>query len=445
MPLTCRPTVVLDTSVLMASDTSLTAYPDTDIVIPLTVIDELDQNKKRDDEAGRHARAVLRTLEQARAGSDLARPADIGDGATVRVVINGVSEQMLTGHGLDPAIPDHRIIAAAATLADKCPGEVRLISNDAAMRIKAAVLGLDAAEHTPVAVIPDAGWNTVEIPYPDADLIRAAHGRAVPVDALQCADELRTVPVNTFLVARSGTASLLARRRNDGVAAVHADAHRAWGAVGAAKEQTFALNLLTDPDVPLVALDGPAGTGKTFLAIAAGLEQTFEADGPYARMTIVRPVISVGGQDLGFLPGDLAEKLGPWFECVVDTMVALSETGQTHREAVEVLKLWVEQGRLTLEPVTYLRGRSLQSTYLLVDEVQNLETSTVKTVITRLGAGSKGVLVGDTTQIDNPWTTTRSNGLTATIAAFTGDADFGHITLTAGQRSAIADKAARML
>lgn len=441
---TSRRTVVLDTSVLMATDDVFGCYAGDDIVIPLTVIDELDANKHRNDEAGRHARAVLRQLESLRDGSALTSPKALPGGGTVRVIVNGVSTAILERFHLDSEIADHRIIGAAAGLVDK-HGPVTLVSNDAAMRIKAAVIGLASSEHAAVAATPDAGWTSREIPYGDADAIRAAGHGGLSLHALDKPELFEDLALNTFVVARSGTSSLLARRTDRGVAALPTNLGAAWGAVGKNKEQQFALSLLTDPDVSLCVLDGLSGTGKTFLAVAAGLEQTFEKDAQFSRMTIVRPIISVGGQDLGFLPGDLTEKLGPWFECVVDTMVALSSVGQTHREAADILRLWVDQGRLTMEAVTYLRGRSLLSTYVLVDEVQNLEVSTVKTIITRLGHGSKGVLVGDTTQIDNPWTSVRSNGLTAATAALTGDPEFGHITLTAGQRSTIADKAARML
>lgn len=431
-------TVVIDTSVLMSQDNILDMYADAHIVLPLTVVNELDSNKHRDDEPGRNARSVLRHLEQLRNGTSLTKPLELKDGGSLRVLINGVNVTALKKYHLDPKSADNKIVATVLSLTDD---DVVLLSNDIAQRIKAATIGIEAFEHVPNPATLSPGWSTLTTDWQFADLLRDTGF----VSNLELDEQLASVGVNEFLVLKSGTSSLLARRTIDGVVALSSSKPKqTWGAGAKNKEQMFSLDLLTDPDISLAALDGPAGTGKTFLAIAAGLEQTFEQH-LYSRMTIVRPIISVGGQDLGFLPGDLADKLGPWFECVVDTMVALSSTDQTHRQCSEMLAHWVTSDQVTLEAVTYLRGRSLQNTYVIVDETQNLEVSTVKTVITRLGAGSKGVLVGDVTQVDNPWTTAKSNGLSAAIAAFKGDEQFGHVSLTAGQRSTIADKAALLL
>jgi PhoH-like ATPase len=218
----------------------------------------------------------------------------------------------------------------------------------------------------------------------------------------------------------------------------------AWGLEPKNTEQMFALNLLLDPDVSIVALSGAAGTGKTILAVAAALEQTFERAPRYKRVTILRPVISVGGQDLGFLPGDVRDKLGPWFENIVDAMVRLSE-GLTHKQARERLDAWVEEERLTMEAVTFLRGRSLQDTLVIVDEAQNLEASTIKTILTRLAEGSKAVLTGDVEQIDNPYLSTYDNGLSVLAGAFAGEPQFGQVVLREGRRSAAANLAALRL
>jgi PhoH-like ATPase len=185
--------------------------------------------------------------------------------------------------------------------------------------------------------------------------------------------------------------------------------------------------------------------GKTLLALAAGLEQVFEpTSNRYDRLMILRPVVAVGRQELGFLPGDLESKLGPWFEAVVDAMVALGDN-VSHRQAKDIIGGWVHEGKLTLEAVTYLRGRSLQHTYVLVDEVQNLEPSVAKTILTRLGQGSKAVLVGDTTQIDSPFLSERTNALSVLADSFAGEELFGHVALMKGERSAIADLAAARL
>lgn len=442
-------TVVLDTSVLMADPAAYLTYGDADVVIPLTVIDELDHNKTRLDEAGRNARAMLRVIEDLRTANDgdISTAVDLPNGGTFRIEPNGLRLDALTQHHLDATVNDHRIIAAAIGLAADGRENVTLVSNDAALRIKASLLGLNAREYRQVIGgrkrVP-GGWTTIEV---GSDTINTLYERRrLDIGSVTDADTsaLTELKVNEFAVLRCGQQSALIRRDTDGVR-LTADEERntAWELRPKGKEQAFAIELLLDDSVPLVALEGSAGTGKTILAIAAGLQKVFE-DNAYSRMTILRPVISVGKQDIGFLPGTAEEKLGPWFEAVVDTMVALSPT-MTHRQARETLDDWVKAGRLTLESVTFLRGRSLQSTYVLVDEAQNLEVSTVKTIVTRLGRGSKGVLIGDTTQIDSPWTSEHSNGLSALVHAFTGTPEFGHVTLTAGQRSRIADLAADRL
>jgi len=211
------------------------------------------------------------------------------------------------------------------------------------------------------------------------------------------------------------------------------------------KEQVFALDLLLDGSVPVVGLSGPAGTGKTILALAAGLEQTFEPSSQvFDRLIILRPVQSVGGQDLGFLPGTLEEKLGPWFDAVIDALVALGDR-LSYPDARRMVDMWVQQGRMSLDAVTYLRGRSLRRSYVLVDESQNLEQLTLKTILTRVGEGSKVVFLGDTSQIDNPYVSRDSNALAVRTDRLAGQELFGHLTLTRGERSPVATLAADLL
>lgn len=439
-----RPVTVIDTSVLMSDPEGLNSFAEHDIVIPLTVVDELDANKHRDDAPGRNARETLRTLEKLRGSNngDIASPVSLPNGSTVRVELNGVSSKILEQAHLDAHQPDHRIIAAALTLAE-AGSTVNLVSNDASMRIKASVLGLSAAEHYQPPTRPiGPGWTDLEVTRDSVDMVHS-HGRGditLADFAPEDREAISMLDPNTFVVLHAGQSSALARViAGEGVRALPRGDRaqiESWGLRARSKEQAFSLDLLSDREVPLVALQGRAGTGKTILAIAAGLQQVFE-EGRYGRLTILRPVISVGRQDLGFLPGELEDKLGPWFETVVDTMVALSTTGQTHRECSAQLDVWVDEGRLTLEAVTFMRGRSLQNTYLLVDEVQNLETSVVKTLVTRLGEDSKGVFIGDVTQVDNPWTSPTANGLNSLIGAFAGEPEFGHVTLTKGERSRI--------
>lgn len=445
-------TVVLDTCVLIADPESLYGFGTDDIVLPLTVIEELDGLKTRPDDVGRNAREVLRTIEELRVANhgSVSTSVPLPAGGTLRVEPNGLRLDELAVHHLSADVPDHRILAAALGLRGD-GHNVTVVSNDAAVRIKADALGLPAVEHRRAGTYRHTaahpGWHDLEVGWETTSALFA--DKSVALDDLP--EEERTrfdkVLVNEFVVARDGKNSVLTRMTagDSGLALATIPTGRskqtAWGLEPKNKEQAFALNLLLDPEVPVVAMSGAAGTGKTILAIAAGLEQTFERGNRYSRMTILRPVISVGGQELGFLPGDVAEKLGPWFAAIVDAMVALSD-GMTHRQARERLDAWSQEERLTMEAVTYLRGRSLQDTYVIVDEAQNLEASTIKTIVTRLGEGSKAVLCGDVEQIDNPYLSASDNGLAVLAGAFGGQSLFGQVVLLEGRRSAAANLAA---
>jgi PhoH-like ATPase len=438
-----RTTVVLDTCVLVADPTALDAFPGCDIVLPLTVIEELDAHKRRLDEVGRCARHTVRRIEALRCanGGSLRSPVALDGGSTLRIETNGLRLDLLDEFSLDRAKPDNRILAAALGLADHQP--VRVVSLDVALRVKASQLGLVATDYVVrKKVSEDSNILVVDVPRDYVDALYRDETIAVD-DSLP--EAVRNAAPNTPLVLRSPQNGSALCRPVAGMLERLDEQQTAWGLRPRSKEQRFALDLLLDTDVPIVALSGAAGTGKSILALAAALEQVFEPRArAYDRLLILRPMISVGRQDMGFLPGSVEEKLGPWFEPIVDTIVALADQ-MSHKEARDMISLWVEQGSLALDAVTFLRGRSLQRTFVILDEAQNLEPLVAKTVLTRLGEGSKAVLLGDTTQIDSPWLSETSNALAAVVEALEGSDLFGHLVLTRGERSAAADLAARAL
>ena len=441
--------VVLDTCVLLADPEALFAFGDAQVVVPLTVIEELDQQKTRMDDVGRAARTTVRTIEELRVanGGDIRRAVPLATGGSVRIEINGLRVDALRKAGLDPAKEDNRILAAALGLQEQTP-HVKVVSADAALRIKAAQLGLVAEDYHRTRsggrTTGALGWQTVAVTRALVDALYDLGSIALDDLGDTDAAALSYLRINEFAVLQSGQSSALARRTAGGIAVVP-QRLEAWGLRPRSKEQRFALDLLLDEEVRVVGLSGHAGTGKTILALAAGLEQVFEpASARYDRMMILRPIVSVGRQELGFLPGTLEEKLGPWMEAITDAVVALGDD-ISHRQARELLAAWVGEGKLTMEAVTYLRGRSLQNTFVLVDEAQNLEPTTLKTILTRIGQGSKVVLVGDTSQIDSPYLSDRNNALSVLADAFAGEALFGHLVLTQGERSAVADLAAARL
>jgi PhoH-like ATPase len=244
-------------------------------------------------------------------------------------------------------------------------------------------------------------------------------------------------------VLRSGSQSALVRRVGPDITLLPAAPREAWGLRPRSKEQRFALDLLLDPEVSIVALDGPAGTGKSLLAIAAALEQVVETP-LYQRVSVFRPLVPVGREDIGYLPGDLATKTQPYFAAIFDAVTALTER-RSMRDAEQVIEQLLQAGQLTMEPITFLRGRSLASSFIIVDEATNLERAILKTLLTRVSDGTKIVFTGDVSQIDNPFASASNNALTGLISAFEGQRCFGHVRLTACERSEVASLAATLL
>lgn len=442
-------TVVLDTSVLVADPSAIQQFEGCALKIPLTAIEELDGLKTRSDGVGQTAREALRAIEALRvsAGGSLVEPLKLAHGGTLAIVVNGVNHALLDEHRLDAAQPGNRIIGAGLGL-QREGAYVEVVSNDAALRIKAAHIGLAAKEYVPLPAygrhFDSPGWHTLE--GQDGALIDTLFAeRSVEATDVAGADELHE---NEFAVLRAGQQSALARRRGSRLWLLRQHLE-AFDLKPRNIEQRLALDLLLDPEVAVVALDGPAGTGKTLLAIAAGLEQVWNnpANRGYERMAIYRPVVAVGRQELGYLPGTKEEKLDPWMGAIHDAVVAMSD-GRRKGVADEIITQITSEGRLTMDSVAYLRGRSLHGTWILVDEAQNLEPSLAKTVLTRAAEGTKVVFTGDTSQIDAPFLSAHNNAmsvLTAALGGGRGGSHFGHIRLTQGERSPLATMAAELL
>jgi PhoH-like ATPase len=355
----------------------------------------------------------------------------------VRVELNGVHVSLIKEHGLDPDKPDNRIIGAALGLRGH-DRDVCLISNDTAMRVKASTFGLDTAEHDPLdrdRVGENMGWRELEV---DSATINAVYNGSV--DSIE-PGIVASLEVNEFGVLHAGSQSALVRRVGDRLRQV--PDHTAWDLRPRNKEQRFALDLLLDPAITVVALDGNAGTGKTLLSVAAALQQVVE-EGRYSRICVYRPVIPVGKADLGYLPGTLDEKLDPWMAAITDAVYALTDRS-SQEGAAQVLESVRERGQLTMESVTHLRGRTLHDSFVIIDESMNLSPQVGKTILTRIAADSKVVFTGDTSQIDAAFLSEQTNALTTLINAFTGQDCFGHVRLVRGERSPLAELAAHLL
>ncbi len=433
-------TYVLDTCVLLADPHAVMRFDEHDVVLPLVVIEELDRQKTRIDEVGANARSAIRLLERlgASEAGGLADPRRLDGGGTLRIELNGIYSARLP-EILDPKTSDHRILSTCLNLIDEGHPAV-LVTRDAALRIKGAQLGVTVEDYRADTVQVDEAYSGVSELGVDHDTIDRlyADGKVKLED--------RDLLLNQYCILRAAEShSALARVADAGPEAtlvkVNGSRH-AFGVEAKNVRQAFALDLLMDPAIPAVSLMGMAGTGKTFLALAAALEQTVEAQ-RYRRISVYRPLIAVGRQEVGFLPGDLDEKLAPWMAAVYDNLYALFSDGDPYsaRAAVDGL---LDQDVLEMAAVTYLRGRSITGELVIIDEAQNLELPTLKVILTRIGADSKVVFCGDLTQVDNPYVSP-FGGLAALIEKFKGNPLFGHVTLDRSVRSPLAEFAATAL
>jgi PhoH-like ATPase len=432
-------TFVLDTCVLLADPQSPLRFDEHDVVLPLVVIEELDRKKTRLDEVGANARAAIRLIEELGASRNggLREPISLPGGGTLRIELNGITSDRLPA-ALDPQTPDHRILATCLNLLEKTPAV--LVTKDAALRIKGAQLGVAVQDYRADTVPVDQLHSGLVEHATDGDVIdRLFDQGKIEVPGVEA-------EVNQFLILKAGTSrSALARviQSDPSVIVERVPTHvRAFGVEPKNVRQTVALHQLLDPDIPAVSVMGMAGTGKTFLALAAALEQVLEQR-RYRRVSVYRPLVAVGRQEVGYLPGDLNEKLAPWMAAVHDNLYALfSDAGSDGaRHAIEEL---VDRGDLEMAAVTYLRGRSITGEFVIIDEAQNLELPTLKVILTRMSRDSKVVFCGDLSQVDNPYISP-FGGMAALIEKFKGSPMFGHITLERSVRSPLAEMAANIL
>ena len=439
-------TFILDTNVLLFDPNALNVFEDNDLVIPITVIEEIDQFKKDLNETGRNARTISRHLDALRKKGSLAKGVPLSGGGILRVRMP--SDRTSLPEGFSRNTNDNDILRTVIEQAQSPDANpVVFVTRDTNMRIKADALGIRAEDYEHCHIEVDEMYTGL------AELVESGEriSRLYTNGWLDLPRGLQASP-NQFFILRNPsndqhTALVrydpfderfkLINRRKDPV----------WGVFARNKEQLFALDLLLDERISVVTLNGVAGTGKTLLAIAAGLRLAVE-DEHYSRMVVSRPIFPMG-RDLGFLPGDVSEKLNPWMKPIFDNLEFLfgaSDAEERQRSAGQTrYQYLLDRGMLQVEPLTYIRGRSLPHQYLLVDEAQNLTPHEVKTVISRAGEGTKIILTGDPYQIDNPYVDATSNGLSHVVERFKDSPIAGHITLRKGERSELAELATRLL
>ena len=472
---------VLDTNVLLHDARAIYAFADNNVVIPIYVLEEVDTFKKDQSELGRNARQIARELDQFRSVGHLSQPQKLENGGTVRVAL---AKHAPKNPSNDSRSMDQRIIEIALEVRDLDPKvPTILVTKDVNMRVRGDAAGLETVDFEPERIsIEELYPGNREILVPPGTVDKFYADGSVVVDA-------PGVHANEYLTLKDeGGKSALTRwdKATEKALPVKKLREGVWGIKPRNKEQHFALDLLLNDDIKLVTLVGKAGTGKTLLAIAAGLQKVTE-DQVFSKLLVSRPIFPLG-RDIGYLPGSIEEKLNPWMQPIYDNLELLlglnksdKKEGRSYAELVDLgflpgdvdekLNPWMQpifdnleflfssgtrkgprayaelldSGQLQVEPLTYIRGRSLPQQYIIVDEAQNLTPHEVKTIITRSGDGTKIVLTGDPGQIDNPYVDSASNGLSVAADRFRGEKVAAHIVLTRGERSELAELAANLL
>jgi PhoH-like ATPase len=430
---------VLDTSVCLTDANSIKAFANNDVVLPLKVLEEIDNHKKRQDGVGSSARNIIRNLDLYRAKGNLEKGARIDKGQGIISVKNFDLEDLPTS--LDSSVPDNQIIGTALTVKKNNPNrKVIMVSRDINMRVKCDSIGLLSEDYNVGQVVKDLtsvylGFSSHLVDEQIVD--QFYEGGEIFLDK----EEVTLYPNQFLMLVSSSNEKKTALSRfigyNKPLQKVHDYKNGVWDVIPRNKEQSFAINLLMDPDVSIITLLGKAGSGKTLLAIAAGLQQVLDADNLYKKLVVSRPVQPMG-KDIGFLPGTLEEKMNPWLMPIQDNLEFLMGDKTA-------LQTYIQSGVIEIEALTYIRGRSISNAFIIIDESQNLTRHELKTIITRVGEGTKIILTGDIEQIDNVYIDETSNGLTYAVEKLKEHDIAGHIALQKGERSKVATLAAKIL
>jgi PhoH-like ATPase len=435
---TKRKKIVIDTNVILFDAQAILKFGPSDVYIPISVIEEVDRFKRDQGENGRNARQFSRFIDILRAKGTLSHGVQLDNSECVVYV----STDMLF-HGmpteLDHVKADNRILMTALALQKQHPKHpVELITKDINLRIKADVYGITAKDFEPANVSQeDLYEGYLELELSPKDIDRFYQEKKYVPDAKLIA--------NQYVIMKDSSNpnhSAIGRfsDKEKAIVPLVQPADSIWGIQPRNVEQSFALDCLLNDEILFVSLVGKAGTGKTLLAIAAGLHKTLD-EGHFQRLLVSRPIFPMG-KDIGYLPGDIEQKLNPWMQPIFDNVEFLM--GADKKAAGRAQEL-INQGMLNIEPLTYIRGRSIPKQYLIVDEAQNLTPHEIKTIVTRAGNGTKVILTGDVYQIDNPYVDSANSGLTYAVEKFKGHPIASHVTLTKGERSALAELAANIL
>ncbi|HVK61471.1 MAG TPA: PhoH family protein [Bdellovibrionales bacterium] len=431
--------VVVDTNVILFDALAIKKFRGADIHIPISVIEEVDRFKRDLGENGRNARQFSRFIDTLREKGKLSQGVQLEDSPT-HIFVNSDFQVEGLGKELDAEKADNRILATAIALQKAFPNsKVDLITKDINLRIKADVFDVAARDYEPEKVDVDEMYEGHRVADVDPEVIASFYKDRI------ITKETFGLMANQYVIMRdlsNPSHSAIGRmsEKDGGIVPLLSPTESIWGIHPRNVEQTFAMDALLNDEILFVSLVGKAGTGKTLMALAAGLYKTLD-EGRFQRLLVSRPIFPMG-RDIGFLPGDVEQKLNPWMQPIFDNVEFLM--GADKKAAGRAQEL-INQGMLNIEPLTYIRGRSIPNQYLIVDEAQNLTPHEIKTIVTRAGQGTKVVLTGDAYQIDNPYVDSATSGLTYSVERFKGQRIAAHVTLTKGERSELAELAANIL
>lgn len=433
---------VLDTNVILHDSHSIFHFEDNDVVIPITVIEEVDYFKKGHEQVNYHAREFIRQLDSFPGEKLVNDGVSLGEGlGKISIMTNYTDVPKVTAAFVEQK-PDHRILSAALTLEKQHPeSQVILVSKDVNMRLKAKSLGLNAQDYytdkiqdieklyTGVRVINNFDPELIDRLY------QAPHEISAPETEIE-----NPVP-NEYFILRNDRKSVLGYYNPRMQTVQHVETLSAYGIKPRNAEQTFSLHALLNSDIELVTLSGKAGTGKTLLALAAALQVRNQ----YRQILLARPIVALSNKDLGFLPGDVESKLDPYMQPLYDNLGVIRNQFKENDKEYQQIQEMLDNGKLEISPLAYIRGRSLDHIFFIVDEAQNLTPHEIKTIITRAGEGTKIIFTGDPHQIDTPYLDIRSTGLNYLIQRMKNQPLYAHITLVKGERSELAEMASNLL
>ena len=438
-----KKTFILDTNVLLYDADCLLSFDDNNIIIPLIVLEELDEHKRRPDEVGKNARRSVRMLDKFREKGSLDEGIQLDNGGTLTILgSDKITSSFPFSQDLDMSTVDNIILAMSKCLQATRKEKVILVTKDINVRVKCDALGINCEDFNKHKIIDKSeglytGVRRANVSQELIDEIYVKKEIPFPHDIL--VDEIYP---NEFLVLKdqaSGQGSAIVRYiKSQDVLRLIPEIKNSWGLMPRNKEQKFSFDILFDDDIRLVTLVGKAGTGKTLLAAAAALEQSFSKNAKYKKVVISRPIQAVG-KDIGYLPGDVYDKMAPWIAPIRDNLRYLFGDDK------DTLDMYVESGKIEIEAITYIRGRSISDAIIIIDEAQNLTTHELKTIITRVGENTKIILTGDIDQIDNTYLDATSNGLSYTVEKFKDYNIAAHVTLLKGERSELATLGSEIL